>query len=152
MPWQVRHSSLWWEENHEKSPDWTHRWLDEINIWRSHKIPSGATIATSHQSTASKAKKQLEEKISLALKSIDSRMIWGEYKVWIFRNYVVPLSRFLQILFQTMASDLSRALPRSLLKNGSDFPEMQRKRSFSTQRPSIVHIFQLKDWRQTSPN
>ena len=33
----------------------------------------GATIATSHQSTASKAKKQLEEKISLALKSIDSR-------------------------------------------------------------------------------
>ena len=49
----------------------------------------GATIATSHQSTASTAKKQLEEKISLALKSIDSRPIRGEYKVRIFRNYVV---------------------------------------------------------------
>ena len=40
----------------------------------------GATIATSRQSTASTAKKQLEEKISLALKSIDSRPIRGELK------------------------------------------------------------------------
>ena len=55
----------------------------------------GATIATSRQSIASTAKKQLEEKFSLALKSIDSRPIRGEYKVWIFRNYVVPSSRFL---------------------------------------------------------
>ena len=55
----------------------------------------GATIATSRQSTASTAKKQLEEKFSLALKSIDSRPIRGEYKVWIFRNYVVPSSRLL---------------------------------------------------------
>jgi len=56
-----------------------------------------ATIATSHQSTSSTAKKQLEENFSLALKSIDSRPIRGEYKVWIFRNYiyVLPSSRFL---------------------------------------------------------
>ena len=104
----------------------------------------GATIATSHQSTASKAKKQLEEKISLALKSIDSRPIRGEYKVWIFRNYVVPSSRFLLTVdpISDNGSDPSRPLPQSLLRNGSDFPEMQHKRSFSTQRPSIVHIFQ----------
>ena len=55
----------------------------------------GATIATSRQSPASTAKKQLEEKISLALKSIDSRPIRGEYKVWIYRKYVVPSSRYL---------------------------------------------------------
>ena len=36
-----------------------------------------------------------------------------------------------------MASDPSRALPQSLLRNDSDFPEMQRKWSFSTKRSSL---------------
>ena len=86
---------VWQEENPEKSPDWTPRWLDEIISERpTGFLELGATIATFHQSTASTPKKQLEE-ISLALKSTDSKPIWGEYTVWIFRNYVVPSSRFL---------------------------------------------------------
>ena len=30
---------VWQEENPEKSPDWTPRWLDEINTWKIHRIP-----------------------------------------------------------------------------------------------------------------
>ena len=77
-----------------------YHWIELIDGW-TRSISEGATkflgatIATSYQSTASTAKKQLEEKFSLALKSIDRRPIRGEYKVWIFRNYVVPSSRFL---------------------------------------------------------
>ena len=40
--------------------------------------------------SSSIAKKRLKERITKALKSIDSRPIRGEYKVWIYRNYVVP--------------------------------------------------------------
>ena len=51
--------------------------IELTNGW-TRSISKGATKflgATSHQSTASKANKQLVEKISLALKSIDSRPI-----------------------------------------------------------------------------
>ena len=94
----------------------------------------GATIATSHQSTASTAKKQLEEKIFLALKSIDSRPIRGEYKVWIFRNYVVPSSRFLLTVdpisdngirsIQSTATKFKKwlRLPRNAIYTSDPFP------------------------------
>ena len=55
----------------------------------------GASVASSRQKTSSIAKRRLKERITKALKSIDSRLIRGEYKVWIYRNYVVPSSRFL---------------------------------------------------------
>ena len=55
----------------------------------------GASVASSRQKTSSIAKRRLKESITKALKSIDSRLIRGEYKVWIYRNYVVPSSRFL---------------------------------------------------------
>ena len=68
-----------------------------------------------HQSTASSAKKQLEKKISLALKSIDNRPIRGEYKVWIFRNYVVPSSRFFLAVEPISASGI-RLIQRTATK------------------------------------
>ena len=55
----------------------------------------GASVASPRQKTSSIAKRRLKERITKALKSIDSRLIRGEYKVWIYRNYVVPSSRFL---------------------------------------------------------
>ena len=104
----------------------------------------GATIATTYQSTTTAAKKHLGEKISLALKSIDNRPIRGEYKVWIYRNYVVPSCRFLLMVNPTSTSGISsiQRMATRLLRSGSDFPEMQLKLSFSTQRHSTVHTFQ----------
>ena len=57
-------------------------------------------------STATAAKKHLGEKISLALKSIDNRPIKG-YKVSIYRNYVVPSSRFLLMVNPISTSGIS---------------------------------------------
>ena len=49
----------------------------------------GAIVASSRKKTSLMAKRQIEKRITQALKSIDSRPIKGEYKVWIYWNYVV---------------------------------------------------------------
>ena len=90
----------------------------------------------------------------IVLKSIDSRPIRGDYKVWIFWNYVVPSSRFF-LTVDPISDNGIRSIQSTatkFVKNGSDFPEMQRKQSFTTQRSSIVHIFQPRGWRWKSPN
>ena len=66
----------------------------------------GATVASSRQKTSSIAKRRLKERITQALKSIDSRPIRGEYKVWIYRNYVVPSSCFLLAVEPISASGI----------------------------------------------
>ena len=90
----------------------------------------------------------------IVLISIDSRPIRGDYNVWIFQNYVVPSSRFL-LTVDPISDNGIRSIQSTatkFIKNGSDFPEMQRKWSFTTQRSSIVHIFQPRGWRRKSPN
>ena len=88
---------VWQEENPEKSPDWTPRWLDEINIWKTHRIPRARCNNCNFPSVHSLNTQETTggEDLPGALKSTDSKPIWGEYTVWIFWNYVVPSSRFL---------------------------------------------------------
>ena len=94
----------------------------------------GASVASSRQKTSSIAKRRLKERITKALKSIDSRLIRGEYKVWIYRNYVVPSSRFLLAVEPISASEVEsiQSTATRFIKRWLIYPGMQLKLFYFT--------------------
>jgi hypothetical protein len=54
----------------------------------------GSTIAVSSLQAKKKASSDLISKVTSALSSIDKRPIRGEYKLWIYKHYLVPSLRF----------------------------------------------------------
>ena len=54
----------------------------------------GQTIGANAQTTKSLSAKKITEKVYRALDEIDKRPIRGEYKVWIYKSYLVPSLTF----------------------------------------------------------
>ena len=67
----------------------------------------GRLIAVSTSKTKNAATSELENKILFALKRIDERPIRGEYKVWIWKNYLAPSHHF-QLMVQLLKKESIR--------------------------------------------
>jgi len=54
----------------------------------------GKSLDFSLSATKAAAKKKMSDKLSYLLSTVDSLPIRGEYKLWLYRNYVISLLRF----------------------------------------------------------
>ena len=96
MPWQVCYSSLTGRKSW-KITRLNSQMAGRDHIWKTHRIPRARCNNCNFPSVHSLNTQETTggEDLPGALKSTDSKPIWGEYTVWIFWNYVVPSSRFL---------------------------------------------------------
>ena len=55
----------------------------------------GHLLGKSFQASQQAASEKIKNKVSKALKLTNQRPVWGEYKVWIYKNYLAPSLFFL---------------------------------------------------------
>ena len=75
----------------------------------------GKLIAVSTSKTKNAATSELENRILSALKRIDERPIRGEYKVWIWKNYLAPSLHF-QLMVQLLKKESVRKIQGKVTK------------------------------------
>ena len=90
-------------------------------------------------------KEKLEEKLG----NIDSAMVRGEYKMWIYQNYFLPSIRFLLTVHDITVTDLKKldAISHKFMKQWSGVPVCGTNLVFHMQQglgiPSISELYEV---------
>ena len=127
---------------------------------RCHKMPYrsphqilGQTLAATQHSTGRAASAKLKTIVTEGLKKIDSRPIWGEMKLWILCNYLIPSTCFHLMVNQTLASTIS-VLEGTITKYIKKWLKLPRNATRAIiHHPSVVKTpcLDLSKWEHNSP-
>ena len=104
----------------------------------------GSTIAVSSLQAKKKASSDLLSKVTSALSSIDKRPIRGEYKLWIYKQYLVPSLRFVlsvNAINQTTLLNIQRRATR-YIKSWLNLPRCCTLAPIF--HPDILNVPQIK--------
>ena len=66
----------------------------------------GKFLSKSHSSAKKALASKLDNEVIAAMKRIDDRPIRGEFKVWMWKNYLAPSLRFMMMVDSVQESDL----------------------------------------------